>query len=162
MHQANADSIGLYKNVRKVFQGVVEGGAELAATQTRQWDKSRELANQLQGSLQNMKNAEVNALLSAIHSIHYQIVSWQDLTDWQGLRAKLGFQQTSNELVSSLHDRQTALDKVSSLPSRFRCPLANVPIADDQPGQLVYRPRIKSRNIPRSTDSSGGDADAPT
>lgn len=63
----------------KVFQQVVEGGAELAATQTQQWDDSRELANQLQGSLQNMKNAEVNALLRAIHSMHYQIVGRQDL-----------------------------------------------------------------------------------
>jgi len=68
----------LRKNVGKVFQQVIEGGAELAATQTQQWDNSRELANQLQGSLQNMKNAEVNALLSAIHSMHYQIVRWQE------------------------------------------------------------------------------------
>lgn len=59
----------------KVFQEVVEGGAEIAATQTRQWDKSQELAHELQGSLQNMRNTEVSALLSAIHSMHHQIVS---------------------------------------------------------------------------------------
>lgn len=69
----------LRKNVGKVFQQVVEGGAQLAATQTQQWDQSRELANELQGSLQNMKNAEVSALLNAIHSMHYQIVSEQGI-----------------------------------------------------------------------------------
>jgi len=65
-----------------VFQQVVEGGAELAATQTQQWDTNQELANQLQVSLHEMKNADVNALLNAFHSMHYQIVSWLDLPYW--------------------------------------------------------------------------------
>ncbi len=75
VRQANTDSMDLQKNIGKVFQQVVEGGAELAATQTQQWDQSRELATELQGSLQNLRESEVSALLGVFHSIHEQLAS---------------------------------------------------------------------------------------
>lgn len=73
--KASADSVDLQKNVGKIFQHVVEGSAELAATQTQQWDQSRELAAQVQGSLQGIREAEVDALLGAVYDIHLELVS---------------------------------------------------------------------------------------
>lgn len=73
--KANVDSVNLQKNVGKIFQQVVEGSAEIAATQTQQWDQSRELAAQVQGSLQDIREAELNALLGAVYGIHQELVS---------------------------------------------------------------------------------------
>jgi len=75
VRKANADSVDLQKNVERIFQQVVEGSAELAATQTQQWDQSHELATELQGSLQNLRDTELNALLGMFYSIHNQLVS---------------------------------------------------------------------------------------
>ena len=74
VHQANADSIELRKNVGKIFQQVVEGGAELAAVQTQQSDHAREMAIELQGSLQNMREQEIGTMLALFHGIHNQLV----------------------------------------------------------------------------------------
>ena len=68
------DSIDLQKHIGKVFQQVVEGGAELAATQTHQWDRSRELATDLAGSLRDIRDSEISALLGLFHAIHDQLV----------------------------------------------------------------------------------------
>lgn len=73
--QANKDSVELDKSIAKVFQRVVEGGADLAATQTKQWDQSRDLAIELQGSLRNFRDSEVSALMGLFHGIHDQVVS---------------------------------------------------------------------------------------
>lgn len=73
--KANVDSVNLQKNVGKIFQQVVEGSAEIAATQTQQWDQSQELAAQVQGSLQDIREAELNALLGAVYGIHQELVS---------------------------------------------------------------------------------------
>ncbi len=54
---------------------MVTGSAELAATQTEQWDRSRMLATDLQDSLQNMKEGEIAPLISALVSMQGQIVS---------------------------------------------------------------------------------------
>ena len=74
VRKANDDSIDLQRNVGKVFQQVAEGSAELAAVQTLHADHSREMAIELQGSLQNMRDQEVNAMLSLFHGIHSQLV----------------------------------------------------------------------------------------
>ena len=74
IHKANADSIDLQSNVGKVFQQAVEGSAELAAFNTQHADRSREMAIELQGSLQNMKDQDINAVIGLVHGIHSQLV----------------------------------------------------------------------------------------
>ena len=75
VHKANIDSANLEKNIGKVFQQVLTGSAELAATQSEQWDLSRVMATELQGSLQSMKEGEIDSVLSALASIRGQLVS---------------------------------------------------------------------------------------
>lgn len=74
VRKANVDSVDLQGNVGKVFQQVIEGSAELAAFQTQHADRSREVAIELQGSLQNMRDQEINAMLGLFHGIHSQLV----------------------------------------------------------------------------------------
>ena len=62
-------------NIDRVFQQVVTGSAELAAAQTEQLDVSRELATELQSSLQNMKEVDIGPLLGALGGMQGQIVS---------------------------------------------------------------------------------------
>ena len=54
---------------------MITGSAELAATQTEQWDRSRMLATELQNSLQNLKEGEIGPVLGALVSIQGQLVS---------------------------------------------------------------------------------------
>lgn len=75
VHKANVDSANLEKNIGRVFQQVVTGSAELAATQTEQWDLSRVLAVELQSSLQKLKEGEIGLLLDALVSMQGQLVS---------------------------------------------------------------------------------------
>ena len=75
VHKANIDSANLEKNIGKVFQQVLTGSAELAATQSEQWDLSRVMATELQGSLQSMKEGEIESVLGALASIRGQLVS---------------------------------------------------------------------------------------
>jgi hypothetical protein len=77
VHTANADAVDLQKNVGKIFQQVVEGGAELAAVQTQQSGHAQEMAIELQGSLQNMREQEIGAMLALFHGIHNQLVRIQ-------------------------------------------------------------------------------------
>ena len=74
VRKANVDSVDLQINVGKIFQQVVEGSGELAAFQTQHADRSGEMARELQGSLQNMRDQEINAMLSLFHGIHGQLV----------------------------------------------------------------------------------------
>lgn len=74
LRQANTDSIDLQRNMGKVLRQVLEGGAELAATQIQQWDESRELATEIQGSLRSFRETEVNALIGLLHGMHDQLV----------------------------------------------------------------------------------------
>lgn len=67
--------MSLEKNIGKVFQQVLAGNAELAATQTEQWDLSHVKATELQGSLQSMKEVEIVSVLAALASIQGQLVS---------------------------------------------------------------------------------------
>ena len=51
------------------------GSAELAATQTEQWDLSRSMATELQNSLQTIKEGDIVPVLGALASICDQLVS---------------------------------------------------------------------------------------
>lgn len=92
---------------------MVTGSAELAATQTEQWDKSRVLATELQSSLQNLKDGEVGPLLGALASIQVQLVSEPSYA--QQRVSTDTFQQTSNELVTFMYSRQNELYEVCVL-----------------------------------------------
>ena len=63
------------KKIEKVYQQVFTGSAELAASQTEQWDVSRSMATELQGSLQNIRSREIDSVLAALASMEWQLVS---------------------------------------------------------------------------------------
>lgn len=92
---------------------MVTGSAELAATQTEQWDSSRVLATELQSSLQNMKEGEIGSLLEALVSIQSQLVS-EPSKGHERVNTDR-FQQTSSELVAFMYLRQNELYEVHVL-----------------------------------------------
>lgn len=112
VHKANVDSAKLEKNIAKIFQQVVSGSAELAATQTEQWDLSLVLATELQNSLKNMKAEEVGPLLGGLTSLQSQLVSPR-LSHNRVTSDTI--QQTSNELMSLMYLRQNELYEVRFL-----------------------------------------------
>lgn len=75
VQQSSTEAMNLEKNIGKFFQKVVQDNSELAASQTRQWNSNRQLATELQNSLESMRSTEVHALLNAFGSIHNQLVS---------------------------------------------------------------------------------------
>ena len=75
VHKSNDEAVDLEKNIRKVFQRVVEGSSELAASQTRQWEVSRSVAVDFQNTLETMRGHEVNALVQAFGTIHNELAS---------------------------------------------------------------------------------------
>lgn len=66
VRKANLDSESLEKNIGKVFQQVLTGSAELAASQTERWEVNNQMATDLQGSLQNVKDQEIGSVLAAL------------------------------------------------------------------------------------------------
>lgn len=64
----------LKSNIGKVFQQTVEGSAELAATQAKQWDATLSSSVELRDALQSLREQEVHSLLGAFDSIHNQLV----------------------------------------------------------------------------------------
>ncbi|KAL8822151.1 MAG: hypothetical protein Q9191_007111, partial [Dirinaria sp. TL-2023a] len=84
--------VDLQHAVRRVFQQVIEGSSELAASQARQWEQNQELATQLQESLGSVKDGEMQTVLGAFGNIRSQLHS-------------------SDELVSLMLARQTQLDQ---------------------------------------------------
>lgn len=79
IQNSNNEAVSLETSIAKVFQQVVEGSSELAASRIRQQDLSNEFAANLQSSLENMRNDEVRALLSVFGNIHSQLVSGKSL-----------------------------------------------------------------------------------
>ena len=75
VHKSNDAVVGMEKNIGKVFQRVVEGSSELAASQTRDWEVSRSVAVDLQNTLEKMRGHEVNALVQAFGTIHNELAS---------------------------------------------------------------------------------------
>lgn len=71
---SNVEVTDLQENVGRVFQKVVEGSSELAASQVRHWQQSEGLAATLQKSLGSMRDTEVQALLSAFGSMNGHLV----------------------------------------------------------------------------------------
>lgn len=75
MHRSKDEAVDLEKNIGKVFQKVVEGSSELAASQTRHWEVSRSVAVDLQNTLETMRGHEVSALVEAFGTIHNELAS---------------------------------------------------------------------------------------
>jgi len=76
IRKSNIEAMDLQENIGRVFQKVVEGSSELAASQVRQWQQSEELAATLQKSLGSMRDTEVQALLGAFGSINGHLVGF--------------------------------------------------------------------------------------
>ncbi len=74
LQKSNVEAMNLQENVGQVFQKVVEGSSELAASQVRQWQQSDRLAATLQESLGSMRDTEVQAILSAFGSMNGHLV----------------------------------------------------------------------------------------
>ena len=66
----------VHDGVGRVFQQVLKGSSELAATQTIQLAHSQELAEQLQISLNDMRNEDVQNILGAFGSIQQHLVNF--------------------------------------------------------------------------------------
>jgi len=74
IRKSNIEAMDLQENVGRVFQKVVEGSSELAASQVRQWQQSEDLVSTLQKSLGSMRDTEVQALLGAFGSMNGHLV----------------------------------------------------------------------------------------
>ncbi|SLM36949.1 Nuclear fusion protein, KAR5 [Lasallia pustulata] len=98
VHKSNDEVVDLEKNIGKVFQRVVEGSSELAASERRQWEVSLSVAVDLQNILETMRGHEINALARAFGTIHNELAS--TLTA-----------QASNQLMALMYSRQNALDE---------------------------------------------------
>ncbi|KAL8925268.1 MAG: hypothetical protein Q9208_003558 [Pyrenodesmia sp. 3 TL-2023] len=92
LQSSSAEINELKTNIGRVFQQAVEGSAELAATQAKQWDATLSSSVELRDSLQNLREQEVHSLLGAFDSIHKQL-------------------RASNELVAVMYSRQNEMDK---------------------------------------------------
>lgn len=110
MRSSAAEAKELKSNIGKIFQQAVEGSAELAATQAKNWDAASSSTVDLRSSLRSLREQEVHSLLGAFDSIHSQLVgcSRANLLD----HAKL-IQRASNELVAVMYNRQHEMDQVS-------------------------------------------------
>ncbi|KAL9117451.1 MAG: hypothetical protein Q9187_006010 [Circinaria calcarea] len=92
IRKSNDDAIGLNKSIGKVFQQVLQGSSEIAASQTREWEISQGAAVELRNTLDTMRIQNVDVLLSAFGDLHRQL-------------------QLTNELVTNVYFRQDALDQ---------------------------------------------------
>ncbi|KAI4111183.1 MAG: hypothetical protein LQ345_006848 [Seirophora villosa] len=111
---------GLKSNIARVFQQAVEGSAELAATHAKHWEATSSSTVDLQDSLRNMRDNEVNSLMGAFGSIHNQLRLISLDKSFAGLEstaAALHAMQTSDaEAQLRLHNQmQTDLQVAQSL-----------------------------------------------
>ncbi|KAL9603797.1 MAG: hypothetical protein Q9219_000906 [cf. Caloplaca sp. 3 TL-2023] len=74
LRAAAAEAEELKSNIGRVFQQVVEGNAEVAATQVRSWDGVSSSMVELRSSLRNLRETEVHSLLGEFGSIYSQLV----------------------------------------------------------------------------------------
>ena len=81
LRQSNTEATALQKKVGRVFQEVVEGSSKLAASQTRQWEQSQDLAMRLQTSLGTMRDTEIQELLGAFDGIQGQLVGCSSVSE---------------------------------------------------------------------------------
>ncbi|KAL8732581.1 MAG: hypothetical protein Q9181_003896 [Wetmoreana brouardii] len=92
LQSSATEAKALQSNIGRVFQQVLEGSAELAATQASQWDATSSSTAELRSSLQGMREHDVGSLLGAFDSIHGQL-------------------RVSNELVAVMYTRQHEMDE---------------------------------------------------
>ena len=64
----------LAKSIGKIFEGVLRGSSELASRQNEEWDRSKSLANDLQGSLESIRENEVSTILMGLQELSRQMV----------------------------------------------------------------------------------------
>lgn len=64
----------LAKSIAKIFEGVLRGSSELASRQNEEWDRSKSLANDLQVSLESIRESEVSAILMGFQELSRQMV----------------------------------------------------------------------------------------
>ena len=81
LRQSSTEATVLQEKVGRVFQEVVEGSSELAASQTRQWEQSQDLAMRLQTSLGTMRDTEIQGLLGAFDGIQGQLVGCSSVSE---------------------------------------------------------------------------------
>ncbi|KAL9030393.1 MAG: hypothetical protein Q9196_001473 [Gyalolechia fulgens] len=112
LRSSAAEAYELRSNLGRVFQQAVEGGAELAATQAKQWNAASASTIELQGSLQSLREQEVHSLLGAVDSINAQIVRHSQMTI---ANSPNSIQRASNELAAVMYARQHEMDRVSRL-----------------------------------------------
>ncbi|KAL8940849.1 MAG: hypothetical protein Q9216_002601 [Gyalolechia sp. 2 TL-2023] len=108
LRSSAAEADKLRSNMGRVFQQAVEGSAELAATQARQWDAASASTVELQSSLQSLREGEVHSLLGAFDSINTQIVSRCRMTCEDDPDV---VQRASNELMAVMYQRQHEMDR---------------------------------------------------
>ena len=80
IHKSNDEIMDLQRNIGRLFQQAVSGNAELAASQTKQWQTSQDLATRLERSLKSLRETELRGLLSALNIMHTELVSQLTLT----------------------------------------------------------------------------------
>ncbi|KAI9873558.1 MAG: hypothetical protein M1830_010857 [Pleopsidium flavum] len=101
IRKSNSEVIDLQKNVGRVFQEVLSGSSELAATQVKEAEVNRGLIMEVRSSLETIRGRELETLLQALGSMH------RDL-------------QISNEMVATMHLRQNSIDeRLLSLDNSF-------------------------------------------
>ncbi|KAI9818845.1 MAG: hypothetical protein M1827_007666 [Pycnora praestabilis] len=102
IRESKDDVASLRKDVGRVFQEVLRGSSELAATQTKDLEFNHEVTIAIQRSLETIQGQNLQQLFLTFGSIHSEL-------------------QSSNELVSLMHTRQTALDeRLLNLDHSFR------------------------------------------
>ena len=74
VHNANAASTDLERNIGKIFQRVLEGSSELAQVQTTQWEINQGIATGLQLSLKSMQDGDVSTLVKTLGQMGVQLV----------------------------------------------------------------------------------------
>lgn len=67
--------MNLNRSIGRIFQQVLQGSSEMAASQTREWEISQGAAVELRDTLDTMRIENVDALLGAVSDIHRQLVS---------------------------------------------------------------------------------------
>lgn len=74
MQQTSERAENLHERVGRVFDEAVRGGSELATSQMKDWETTREAAGQVQASLERIGGQEIQDLLSAFGSMREELV----------------------------------------------------------------------------------------
>ncbi|MCJ1229510.1 hypothetical protein MMC12_006177 [Toensbergia leucococca] len=120
IQKSNNETLELGKKIGKIFQQVLLGSSELAASQTRHWDLSRTLVTELQSSLETMRETEIRDLLGVFGSIQSQLRLFNLDKSFEKLESKAekfhASQTLQAETQARLHDQmQTEMQMARGL-----------------------------------------------